>query len=92
VIESDQDLKFTSAFWMHFSRKVGKETKVLDGFPFPNGWKTERVNGVLNQYLRNLDQGVVFHGGLWSALQPTSLALEVAHSTLEFYHDGKELA
>jgi hypothetical protein len=38
------------------------------------------------------DQGVVFRGGLWSALQPTNLALEGAHSTLEFYHDGKDLA
>ena len=37
------------------------------------------------------DQGVVFRGGLWSALQPTNLALEGAHSTLEFYHDGKDL-
>jgi len=36
-------------------------------------------------------QGVVFHDGLWSALQPTNLVLEGAHSTLEFYHDGKDL-
>jgi hypothetical protein len=38
------------------------------------------------------DQGVVFRGGLWSALQPTNLALKGAHSTLVFYHDGKDLA
>jgi predicted DNA-binding WGR domain protein len=29
---------------------------------------------------------------LWSALQPTNLALEGAHLTLEFYHGGKNLA
>jgi hypothetical protein len=38
------------------------------------------------------DQWVVFRGGLWNALQPTNLALEGTHSTLEFYHDGKDLA
>ena len=37
-------------------------------------------------------QGVVFCGCLWSALQPTNLALEGAHSTLKFNEDGKDLA
>ena len=80
--------------------------------------KTERVNGILKQYLRNLvgvDQGdwadyvgraefscnvamhlatkglsfMVAHGV--DALQPTNLALEGAHSTLEFNQDGEDL-
>ena len=34
----------------------------------------------------------MFHGGFWSAIQPTNLALEGAHSTLEFNQDGKDLA
>jgi hypothetical protein len=81
--------------------------------------KSERVNGVLKQYLRNLvgaDQGdwadyvgraecncnVATHLATkgWSfvvaygvdALQPINLALEGAHSTLEFNQDGEDLA
>ena len=81
--------------------------------------KMEHVNGVLNQYLRNLvgvDQGdwadyvgraefnynVAMHLATKElsfvvaydvhALQPTNLALEGAHSTLEFNQDGEDLA
>ena len=38
------------------------------------------------------DQKVLFCDGLLSALQPTNLALEWGHSTLEFNQDSKNLA
>jgi len=56
----DGDPKFTSAFWMHFSRKVGMKLRFSTAFHSQMDGKTELVNGVLKQYLRNLvgaDQG-----------------------------------
>ena len=34
VIVSDQDPKFTNAFWMHFARKVGKKLRFRMAFHF----------------------------------------------------------
>jgi hypothetical protein len=49
VVASDRDPKFTNAFWRHFFQKVG--TKLTFSTAFHP--QTERVNGILNQYLRN---------------------------------------
>jgi hypothetical protein len=111
---SDRDPKFTNAFWMHFSRKVGMKLKFSTAFHSQMVGKNRACepiieelggcgptrlgalcgsSGVWLQCSHALgDQGVVFRGGLWSALQPTNLALKGVHSTLEFYHDGKDLA
>src|SRR6202022_3745377 len=60
VIVSDQDPKFTSAFSMHFSKEVGRKLWFSTALHSQMDGKTQRVNGVLKQYLRNLvgaDQG-----------------------------------
>jgi hypothetical protein len=54
VIVLDRVPKFTNAFWMHFTRKVGMKAKFSTAFHFQMIGKTERVNGILNQYSRNL--------------------------------------
>jgi hypothetical protein len=54
VIVSDRDPKFTNAFWVHFARKVGMKPKFSTAFFSQIVGKTKRVNGVLNQYSRNL--------------------------------------
>jgi hypothetical protein len=119
VIVSDRDPKFTSAFWRHFFRKVGTKLTFSTAFHPQTDGQTERVNGVLNQYLRNFvsaDQrdwvdyvGLAefsYNAATHSAtkespfkvaygvepLQPADLALEGAHSTLEFNQDGEDLA
>ena len=119
VIVSDRDPKFTSAFWRHFFRKVGTKLTFSTAFHPQTDGQTERVNGVLNQYLRNFvsaDQRdwadyvslaeFSYNAATHSAtkqspfkvaygvdpLQPTDLALEGAHSTLEFNQDGEDLA
>ena len=51
---SNRDLKFTIAFWMHCSRKVGMKLKFNTTFRSQMVGKTKCVNGVLNQYSRNL--------------------------------------
>ena len=55
-----KDPNFTSAFWRHFSREVGMKLRFSTTFHSQTDGKTERVNEVLKQYLRNLvsaDQG-----------------------------------
>jgi hypothetical protein len=47
VIVLDQDPKFTNAFWMHFSRKVGMKPKFSMVFHCQMVGKPECVNGVL---------------------------------------------
>jgi hypothetical protein len=54
VIVSDQDPKFTNAFWMHFARKVGMTPKFSTAFHSQMVRKKKHVNEILNQYLRNL--------------------------------------
>jgi hypothetical protein len=54
VIVSDEDPKFTNAFWMHFARKVAMKSKFSTTFHSQMVGKMERVNGVLSQYSRNL--------------------------------------
>ncbi len=39
---------------MHLSRKVGIKVRFRMAFHSQTVWKTERVNGFFNQYLRNL--------------------------------------
>ena len=54
MIVSDQDPKFTNAFWMHLSRKVGMKLRFKMAFYSQRVGKAECVNGVLNQFLRSL--------------------------------------
>ena len=54
VIALEKDPKFTSAFWKHFSREVGLKLRFRTAFHSQTNGKTERVNEVLKQYLRNL--------------------------------------
>ena len=53
VIVSDQDPKFTSAFWRHFFRTVGTKPTFSTAFHPQTDGQMERVNEVLNQFLRN---------------------------------------
>ena len=60
LIVSDQDPKFTNAFSMHFSKEVAMKLRFSKALHSQMNGNTERVNGVLKQYLRNLveaDQG-----------------------------------
>jgi hypothetical protein len=54
VIVTDRDPKFSNAFWMHFARKVGMKSKFSMAFHSKMVRNTERVNGISNQYSRNL--------------------------------------
>jgi hypothetical protein len=47
VIVSDQDLKFTNSFWMHFAKKVGMKPKFSTAFHSQMLGIPEHVNGVL---------------------------------------------
>ena len=51
---SDQDPKFTNAFWRHFSREVGMKLRFRTAFHSQTDGKTKCMNEVLKQYLRNL--------------------------------------
>ena len=54
VIVLDQDPKLTNLFYTHFSRKDGLKHRFSTAFCYQILGKMERVNEVLNQYLRNL--------------------------------------
>lgn len=59
-IISDRDLEFTSNCWRHLFQKLGTKLKFSTVFHPETDGQTERVNSVLNQYLRNyvsVDQG-----------------------------------
>jgi hypothetical protein len=53
VIVSNQDPKFTSAFLKHFFKNVRTKLTFSTAFHPQTDGQIERVNGILNQYLRN---------------------------------------
>ncbi len=50
---NNKDTKFTTGFWKHFSWKVGTNLPFSITFHPQTDGQTKRVNGVLNQYLKN---------------------------------------
>ena len=52
-IVSDRDPKFTSRFWRALWKKLGTELKMSTAFRPQTDGQTERVNLVLQEYLRN---------------------------------------
>jgi IS30 family transposase len=52
-IVSDRDTKFTVGFLKHLFRKVGIKLLFNKTFHPQTDGQTERVNGLLNQYLKN---------------------------------------
>ena len=54
VIGSNWRLKFTNAFYLYLSTKVGINLRFSMAFHSQTIRKIERVNGFFNQYLRNL--------------------------------------
>ena len=52
-IISDRDPKFTSRFWRALWKKLGTELKMSTAFRPQTDGQTERVNLVLQEYLRN---------------------------------------
>ena len=58
VIVLDRDPKYTSAFWMHFFKKVNTKLRFSMAFHFQTVGKMELVNEVSNQcLLRNSVSG-----------------------------------
>jgi len=53
VIISDWNVKFVSKFWTLFMEKVETKLKFNTTFHLQTDGQTEKVNGILNQYLRN---------------------------------------
>ena len=49
VIVSDQDPKFTNAFWMQFSRKVGKKLRFRMTFHFQTVGKNGAYEPILEE-------------------------------------------
>ena len=54
MIVLDRDSKFTSALQRHLLRNDGTKLKFTSASHFQIEGEAERVNGVCNQYLRNL--------------------------------------
>ena len=52
-IVSDRDVKFTSTFWQHLMSRLKTKLKMNTAFHPETDGQTERVNQVLNMYLRN---------------------------------------
>jgi hypothetical protein len=52
-IVSDRDAKFTSKFWRVLWKRMGSELKMNNSFPPQTHGQTERVNLVIQQFLRN---------------------------------------
>ncbi len=50
---SNKNTKFMTSFWKHLFRKVGTNLPFSTTFPPQTDGQTKRVNGVLNQYLKN---------------------------------------
>ncbi len=51
--KSDQDPKFTSKFWRALWKRMGSELKMSTSFRPQTDGQTERVNLVIQQFLRN---------------------------------------
>jgi hypothetical protein len=53
VIVSDRNAKFMSKFWTLLVKKAKTKLKFSTHFHLQTNGQTKRVNGILNQYLRN---------------------------------------